>query len=388
MKTQKNIILDSINYLKNFVPTHKEFDTYKHIGRAVSNPLNVSYISQGKINGIKENTGVTIGNIPTKEQRLKYFTQTSINKLLKKLFVINTTEESKKLETISQEVDDFLKSSLDYDFKIFNDIPSFYAKEKENYNGSCMAGKNKLCFGIYDKINQSKKVKVKMAAFVSGDEILARALIWSETTKVDKICENSGDILETITNKKYYLDRIYINNKLQNVCFSEMQYKLFKAVRQAYKIEALPCYNKSHIESYILNKYQHTNTEKFKFLCDRATPPFIVSLDFDEVMNLNAWPYLDTFRYLDDNGYLSHDESDASIIFDQTDGDYTEAGKCCDNCGAHIDRDDEIWSELDEETLCSDCAIYIDERGEYCNESNAVYNDYSGSYHYCHDLDR
>ena len=33
------------------------------------------------------------------------------------------------------------------------------------------------------------------------------------------------------------------------------------------------------------------------------------------------------------------------------------------------------------------CAIYIDERGEYCNESNAVYNNYSGSYHYQSDLD-
>ena len=376
MKTQ-NIILDSINYLKNFVPTHKEFNTYKHIGRAVSNPLNVSYISQGKINGIKENTGVTIGNRPTKEQRKKYFTQTSINKLLKKLFVINTTEESKKLETISQEVDDFLKSTLDYEFKIFDNVPEFYSNEAANYNGSCMAGKPQEYFEIYDLINKSKKVNVKMAAFVSGDEILARALIWSETTIIS----------EKVTNKKYFLDRIYINNKLQNVCFSEMQYKLFKAVKRAYKEINLSCYNKSHIESYILNKYQHTNTEKFKFLCDRATPPFIVSLDFDEVINLDYFPYLDSFRYLDDNGYLSHDEDDATIIFDATDGDYTRAGRCCDNCGDYMERDDEIYSELDEQTLCSDCAIYIEERGAYCNESNAVYNNYTGSYHYQSDLD-
>lgn len=378
MKTQKNIILDSINYLKNFVTTHKEFNTYKHIGRAVSNPLNVSYISQGKINGIKENTGIVIGNRPTAEQRKKYFTQTSINKLLKKLFVINTTEESKKLETISQEVDDFLKSSLDYEFKIFDDVPSFYANEAANYNGSCMAGKDKEYFEIYDLINENKKVSVKMAAFVSGDEILARALIWSETTIIS----------EKVTNKKYFLDRIYINNKLQNVCFSEMQYKLFKAVKRAYKEINLSCFNKSHIESYILNKYQHTNTEKFKFMCDRATPPFIVSLDIDEVINLDYFPYLDTFRYMDADGYLSFDESDAKIVFDQTDGGYNEQSKCCENCGAHIDRDEEIYSELDEQYLCSDCAIYIDERGEYCNESNAVYNDYSGSYHYAYDLDR
>lgn len=378
MKTQKNIILDSINYLKNFVPTHKEFDTYKHIGRAVSNPLNVSYISAGKIKGIKENTGVTIGNIPTAEQRQKYFTQTSINKLLKKLFVINTSEESKKLETISQEVDDFLKSSLDYNFKITNEIGKFYSDEGANYNGSCMAGRPQEYFEIYDLINESKKTSVQMVYFASGDEILARALLWRHQYK-------AGDNLK----KLFYLDRIYINSKLQNVCFSELQFKLFKAVRQAYKIDVLPCYNKGHLESYILKKYEHTNTEKFKFMCDRATPPFVVSLDFDEVTELNYFPYLDTFRYLDADGYLSYDESDARIIFDQTDGHYTEADKCCcDNCGDYVDREEQIYSELDDETLCQDCAIYIEERGEYCNETNAIYNHYSGSYHYDGDLDR
>jgi hypothetical protein len=389
MKTQKNIILDSINYLKNFVPTHKEFNTYKHIGRAVSNPLNVSYISAGKIKGIKENTGVTIGNIPTKEQRKKYFVQTSINKLLKKLFVINTSEESKKLETVSQEVDDFLKSSLNYEFKITDKIPQFYNSEKENYNGSCMAGRPSEYFQIYDLINESKKTRVKMVYFQSGEEILARALLWRHQYKVNKVCENTGEILETKIKKFFYLDRIYINSKLQNVCFSELQFKLFKAVRQAYKIELLPCYNKSHIESYILKKYEHTNTEKFKFMCDKATPPFVVSLDFDEVTDLNYFPYLDTFRYIDEDGYLSHDESEAKIIFDQTDGHYTEADtNCCDECGESVHRDDQIYSEITDESLCQDCAIYIDERDEYCNINNATYNSYTGSYHYDGDLDR
>lgn len=378
MKTQKNIILDSINYLKNFVPTHKEFNTYKHIGRAVSNPLNVSYISQGKINGIKENTGVLIGNRPTAEQRQKYFVQTSINKLLKKLFVINTSEESKKLETISQEVDDFLKSSLDYEFKITNEIGKFYEDEGANYNGSCMAGKPTEYFEIYDLINESIKTSVKMVYFQSGDEILARALLWRHQYK-------AGENLK----KFFFLDRIYINSKLQNVCFSELQFKLFKRVRQTYKIDRLPCYNKSHIESYILKKYEHTNTEKFKFMCDRSTPPFVVSLDVAEVLSLESFPYLDTFRYMDDDGYLSYDESDATIIFDQTDGNYTEADKnCCNECGDYVNRDDEIYSELTDETLCQECAIYIDERDEYCNINNATYNNYTGSYHYDGDLDR
>ena len=389
MKTQKNIILDSINYLKNFVPTHKEFNTYKHIGRAVSNPLNVSYISQGKINGIKENTGVTIGNIPTKEQRKKYFTQTSINKLLKKLFVINTSEESKKLETISQEVDDFLKSSLDYEFKITNKIAQFYNSEKENYNGSCMAGKPEEFFEIYDLINESKKTSVEMVYFQSGEEILARALLWHHHYKINKTCENTGEILKTTEKKYSYLDRIYINSKLQNVCYSELQFKLFQRVRQAYKIDILPCYNKRHLQDYILNKYEHTNTEKFVFKCNKNTPPFVISLDIDEVRGLDSHPYLDTFRYLDEDGYLSYDESDSIIHFDLTDGYFTEAsGQCCDECGESLPEDERYYSEISDETLCQDCAIYIDERDEYCNINSAVYNSYSGSYHYDGDLDR
>ena len=128
MKANKqNIILDSINYLKIFLPLHKEFNTYKHIGQAISDPLKVSYISAGKIKGIKENTGVKIGNRPTDEQRNKYFTATSIEKLLKKLFVINTSDESKKMYDVVNNIDDYLKQNLDYKYFVDADVSGFYS---------------------------------------------------------------------------------------------------------------------------------------------------------------------------------------------------------------------------------------------------------------------
>ena len=168
-----------------------------------------------------------------------------------------------------------------------------------------------------------------------------------------------------------------------------MQFKLYKEAKRAFKIDSLPCFNKGHIESYLVSKYEHTNTEKFKFFCDRVKPQFVIGLDIDEVTNIDYYPYMDTFKYLDEDGYLSYDESSEDIkVFDCTDGHYTDASCCCEECGASINREDRIYSEIDEMQLCQDCAIYIDERGEYCSIENADYNHHTGENHYCHDLDR
>jgi len=380
MKTQKqNIILDSINYLKIFLPLHKEFNTFKHIGQAISNPLKVSYISQGKINGIAENTGVKIGNRPTDEQRNKYFTATSIEKLLKKLFVVNTSDESKKMYDVVNNIDDYLKQNLEYKYFVDTDVSGFYSNEPENYNGSCMAGKPESYFKLYDYINDCSRnnVSVKIVGFKSKDIILARGLLW---------CKTYRDALGGITAKAYFLDRIYIHNKLQNSSFAKLQFELYQTIRKFYKVDLLRAYNKTQIESHILNKYN--NTEKFIFKCKFCRPSFAVNVEGYED-KINHYPYMDTFRYIDESEVLSIDEADANKILDQTDGHYTEAEKhCCDECGDYIDVDNSVYSELDDQTLCLDCSVYIDERGEHANRSNTYYNDYSGSYHHEDDLSR
>jgi len=389
MKAQKqNIILDSINYLKIFLPLHKEFNTYKHIGQAISDPLKVSYISQGKINGIAENTGVKIGNIPTDEQRNKYFTATTIEKLLKKLFVVNTSDESKKMYDVVNNIDDYLKQNLDYNFFCDDDVSGFYSNEPENYNGSCMAGKPESYFELYDYINDhpTNNVEVKIVGFKSKNTIIARGLLWCKTYNKNTICENSGEILKTTTTKQYFLDRIYIHNKLQNSSFAKLQFELYQTIRKYYKADELRAFNKTQIESYILNKYD--NTSKFIFKCKISYPSFCVNIEgYEET--LSRYPYMDTFKFIDDSEILSIDDCDSVKILDQTDGHYTEAAQeCCNECGDYIDRDDSIYSELDDETLCQDCAVYVDERDEYANRSNTYYNDYSGTYHHEDDISR
>jgi len=387
MKTQKqNIILDSINYLKIFLPLHKEFNTYKHIGQAISDPLKVSYISQGKINGIAENTGVKIGNIPTDEQRNKYFTATSIEKLLKKLFVVNTSDESKKMYDVVNNIDDYLKQNLDYNFFSDDDVSGFYSNEPENYNGSCMAGKPESYFELYDYINDhhTNNVTVKIVGFKTQDLVLARGLLWCKTYNKNTICENTGEILKTVTTKQYFLDRIYIHNKLQNSSFAKLQFELYQTIRKYYKADELRAFNKTQIESYILNKYD--NTEKFIFKCKLSYPSFAVNIEGYED-TLSKYPYMDTFKFIDDSEILSIDDSDTVKILDQTNGEYTNSNSCCcDECGDYFDEEDMRYSDLDNENLCEDCREYIDERDEYVNANNAVYNNYSGSFHYADDI--
>ena len=387
MKTQKqNIILDSINYLKIFLPLHKEFNTYKHIGQAISDPLKVSYISQGKINGIKENTGVTIGNRPTDEQRNKYFTATSIEKLLKKLFVINTSDESKKMYDVVNNIDDYLKQNLEYKYFVDADVSGFYSNEPENYNGSCMAGKPESYFKLYDynNLNPKNNVDVQIVGFKSKDIILARGLLWCKTYNKNTICENTGEILKTTTTKQYFLDRIYIHNKLQNSSFAKLQFELYQTIRKYYKADELRAFNKTQIESYILNKYD--NTEKFIFKCKISHPSFAVNIEGYED-TINHYPYMDTFKYIDDSDILSIDDGDNIKILDQTNGSFTQADTCsCDECGDYFDQDELEYSEPEDQHLCPDCREYIDERGEFVNINSAIYNEYTGQHHYRDDL--
>ncbi len=378
MKANKqNIILDSINYLKIFLPLHKEFNTFKHIGQAISDPLKVSYISAGKIKGIKENTGIEISSRPTDEQRNKYFTATSIEKLLKKLFVVKTSDESKKMYDVVNNIDDYLKQNLKYNFFVDTDVSGFYSNEPENYNGSCMAGKSESYFELYDYINDhpTNNVTVKIVGFKTQDLILARGLLWCKTYK---------DALGGITAKAYFLDRIYIHNKLQNSSFAKLQFELFQTIRKYYKVDLLRAFNKTQIESYISHKYD--NITKFVFKSKYSYPPFCIGVEGYED-TISNYPYMDTFKYIDESEVLSIDDHDSVKILDQTDGSFTQTDGCsCDECGESCHQDDLIHSDLEDEELCPDCREYIDERDEYVNRNNAIYNNYTGYYHYADDI--
>lgn len=382
MKNQNiNIIRDSINYLKIFLTLSPKAKDFLHIGQAVANPLKVSYIKREKINSLLEHADIEISKYPTRKQREKYFTLTSVEKLLKELFVINTQKENYKLTNVCESIDEHLKQSIKSEFFIEEDVAGFYSQELKKYtyhrNGSCMSGKPKSFFKIYDLINENEKQNVKIVGLKSNNLVIARALLFKK--------ENS------LNNKmEYFLDRIYVADFLQNSSYDKLQLQLFLKVKKAYKLNNLDCYNRRQVQSEIKTNHSKLTIQKFTFQCENTQPTFSLIMRTDKVKELSYYPYLDTFRYLGDTGFLNCEDIDSILIFEQTNGDVTDVDNNC-ICGQcetsfHDDDDDIQYSELEQDFVCNDCSAYIEERDDVCFESNATYNNYSGYYHYSEDL--
>ena len=385
MKNQNiNIIKDSINYLKIFLTLSPKAKDFLHIGQAVANPLKVSYIKREKINSLLEHADIEISKYPTRKQREKYFTLTSVEKLLKELFILNTQKENYKLTNVCESIDEHLKQSIKSEFFIEEDVAGFYSEELKKYtyhrNGSCMSGKPKSFFEIYDLINENEKQNVKIVGLKSNNLVIARALLFKKESQ-----KLNGEI----TNQ-YFLDRIYVADFLQNSSYDKLQLQLFLNVKKAYKLENLNCYNRRQVQSEIKTNHSKVIAEKLAFQSKYTQPTFSLIMRTDKVKELSRYPYLDTFRYLDDTGFMNCEDDNSILIFDQTDGEVTDVdNNCiCGQCESSFnDNDDEIqYSELEQDYICQDCSAYIDEREDICFESNATYNNYSGYYHYSEDL--
>tara|TARA_R110000772_G_scaffold69566_1_gene153565 strand:+ start:653 stop:1837 length:1185 start_codon:yes stop_codon:yes gene_type:complete len=392
MKTQKtNIIKDSINYLKIFVPLSIKAASFLHIGQAISNPLKVSYIKKEKVLGLLENIGFVLGKYPTRKDREKYFTATTIEKLLNELFNPTTEDHTQKIQQVSESIDKHLKQSIKTELFFEKDVSGFYSQEIKTYsynrNGSCMAGKPRSYFKLYDLINEDEQ-QVQIVGLKSGGLVVARALLWRD-------------------NNTFYLDRIYIADFLQNSSIEQLQTELFLKVKRTYKLDNLNTFNKSHIIEHLKQTHKkrfdllveknktRDNKIKIYFCIKYAYPTFEIEVDQDNFNNIGHYPFADTFKYVIDTGSslnfnISSDDDETKYILDCTAGEITNKEKSleCMDCGGSYDEEEDgiYYSELEDNYLCDDCSCYIEERGESCSRDNATYNNYSGDYHYTNDL--
>ena len=138
-------------------------------------------------------------------------------------------------------------------------------------------------------------------------------------------------------------------------------------------------------EGNIIYREQETERSKEKILLK----PIIQNFDSDD---FDSFPYSDTFQSIGRNSgkwfMSSHNSDNEFICCTSTEGeDENNAGIICDCCDCRTHEDEIHYSELEEECLCDDCGKWIDERDDICREENAIYNNYSGSYHYSRDLD-
>lgn len=382
----KNIITTAINYTALTLEKSKDFDQFKHLEISDSNPLMIKYIKQDKIQSLKDFQNIDFVN--SKKQK-NYLDETSIIKLLNKMFKASTTEEVNTINEVGDKINKLLKTDSVKDLQLFfyDDLPTFYNQEncklKTLSNGSCMEGKPKEYFEIYDKFIN---VKTQIVGLRKGKSVIARAILW---TKTEYILNEKSKTL-------YFLDRIYIASQYDNDLKEHLQAKLWAKVKRALKVKTLDCFNSFHIKSHyerkgilkVKTEYDLENNKvRFNF---KNYAPFEIQITKYNFDGLESYPYIDYFRNFKEtaNNYKSCEESESIIQLDQTGGDYTDSDnkEYCEYSGEYYDADECCWSEMDGCYYHEENCRHIEERDDWVSIDDAVYNDYSGCYHYRDDL--
>lgn len=357
--------------IMGFKLTEKERE-YKHIKRQADNPLQISAITEEKKRKILENTGIVI-NENKQQHREKYFSGLKPIKFFRGLVqeIVNDSSTAIYNHLETQFFNDFIKSVALYSAVIeAQDIPEIYAMKygQLNDNGkrvfigssSCMQGKPKSWFEVYEDT-----INLRMICLVDKDKnIYARALLWQDVEQ---------DI--------FYLDRIYtaeVFNSSDSIK-AVYQAQVYKHAKRLTGAKQLNCYSLSHF------KHELTTEEKGEAI---TTPPTAMIIQLENCYdNYSYFPYADTFQGIEGNEWQIDGEN-ADVLLNQTSGENGNDIMCtCDNCGARHEEEESYYSEVDDMTLCEECAIYCEDREEYICESEAVYNSHSGHYHHRADLD-
>ena len=417
----KTLLLDILN--AGIAVNHKFDVCSKTIANAVINPSKVSYIKKDKIKSLAKHAKVKITNHPTAEQRNKYFAACSITKFVNSYFD-KTNLNCEQLEDFNMIVKNATHAAaalLPKTFHILDakHIPTIYNQQHTDatvgnrsacseqkpvkypdietplylaasteLNSSCMQGKPKNYFEIYNDLNPDTHT-LKIAILTQNDEIVARALVWIDkpTHEIDR--------RKKLDNSKIFIDRIYCKTQEHR---QATQVQMFNEIHKYFNVDTKTNYTKDNPSDYqykfanCFNWYDIKETiqaeqNTTKTIYCNSRPSFDVELLSDYY---SYYPYCDTFQYFDTyNNTLSSDESSGNEIIQlsNVDGTAAENNRECENCGSEMCEDDERWIETAEQSVCEDCATYCEDRSEYILSDDAIYNNFTGNYHLCSDLD-
>lgn len=410
----KNIAFSMISQIEQFkILKNDKFNVcLDTIANAVCNPLKISYIKKEKIIKLIEHANITITH-PTPEQRDKYYNACTLRKFANNYFNTNgiCAEQLQQFNNIVTEATAAANLLLPKTFHILDaeHIPQIYnfkhdnssnnepfnigkieglhIKEKSDINKSCMQGKPKSYFKIYNDLNTDANT-LKIAILTQGSEIVARSLVWIDKPEADI------DRRKKMSPRDFYIDRIYTKTQDHR---AETQTQLFNEIHKYFKIDIKTtdknikrtlcfrfanCFNWYDIRSKV-EAEQNTTKELF---CN-STPSFDVEVKRD---SYNYYPYADTFHHF--NTYqqtLSNDQEQSCDILrlDNVSGDASNSTRECEHCGHEHEEEESIYIETEDISVCEDCATYCDDREENILTDEAVYNNHSGTYHYRGDLD-
>ena len=321
----------------NYTPSEWSERTPIYIDRSRTDSNKISYITTKKrkelqkfVDGFKFDT--------KNATRKKYFFHTSPSKLLQKFFIcalrFNDPETSKVLQSLTQRL--YNAQNINARFKAHkaDEIPSIYNSSNHSIVGSCMQEKPSSFFELYTCFPDN----VKLYANYSNDgTLIARALLWFEGSS-------------------FYLDRIYVNTD-DNDLKPDLYADFYNKVKKAEGLKKLNAYNKRHITESSFTTDEQMNG------CNSYSPINYLSPSRC-IDDLDKYPYMDTFQFIDDCGNLTDDEEDHTKKLTETDGNYEDSRRCeCENCGYETDREDLVYVECENMEVCCDCAVYSEADG-------------------------
>tara|TARA_R110002167_G_scaffold9284_2_gene42559 strand:- start:435 stop:1682 length:1248 start_codon:yes stop_codon:yes gene_type:complete len=383
---------------------------FLHIKRMKTNGTKISFIKADKIKGLKENIkGFKLKPNDT-EQREKYFTAVKPSKFLSSFIIEdrNNTLQNSLFCNISEQFNKDFISNLKSKLVLFSgdDISRIY---NEASVVGCMSRSCKSWFKVYDKTEN-----LQLATLTDEAEtILMRSLLWYDKETNNYWLDNSyeqssinGDneirqdyqkklicqVLEHIKESKIHslkgtnLDFGFgcrFANSLDSRVMKELQEKFNVEIFRDVKRKII---TETHTDLEGKETERETERSKERILLK----PIILDFDAD---NFESFPYSDTFQSIGRNSgkwFLNDNSGDTDFVCCRsTEGeDENNSGQNCDCCDSRITDEDYIhYSEVEEEYLCDDCSTYIEEREDTCRSDNAIYNNHTGDYHYCNDLD-
>ena len=417
----KNLALNMIREIENFCEANEKFNVcIDTLAQAVINPLKISYIKKDKIEKLAEHASVKITDKPTAEQREKYFNACTLEKFANHFFNKEPLTSSKleDFNTIVEEAKEAANALLPKSFYVLDaeHIPQIYNHKhsndsnnepfsigkaenlflgkKNDINSSCMQGKRKVFFEMYNDINREYNT-LKIAILTQNNEIVARALVWLDipTEELDRRKKLSPD--------KMFIDRIYC--KTQGEQRRTTQLQMFEELHKYFNIDTIKpitndsgqilptnlsdakfsnCFNWHEISSKIQDKYKDVEV-----YCKSYTN-FEITTNKD---NYNYYPYLDTYQYFDTYQNILSNEIEGdrqdTIHLNCVDGDSNNISSECDCCGSEYDEDELHYIESAEQQVCEDCCVWCEDREQSILTDDAVYNNNTGHYHYRDDLD-
>ena len=237
------------------------------------------------------------------------------------------------------------------DFKIVEGEDICYWYDCNNYYSlSGTLGNSCMKYCECQSYFQVYKDLAKMLICVKDGKLLGRAILW----------EIDG---------KTYMDRVY-------VCMDYLEEQFYQyAMEKGWTIRednSLLYDENSQLWLEASDNYQNAKELNIVLTCKYKYPKF---------------PYMDSFRYFDPDTlklYCTYPDF-ITIHLSNTDGYYDEGSEyVCPNCGDRVmvyDDDDHpwYWSELYEEYICPDCAIYNDYTETYIHSNTLTLDVWDGN---------